>query len=79
MCYLMQKHNNNGFGFAVRYLENTLILSQSFPNSSEAFKRFWAFNPNSSSSQKTEELSTCQDLVYVYVAKFKGGQGLSFF
>lgn len=36
MCYLMQKQKNNGFGFAVCYLENTLLLSQNFPGPSEA-------------------------------------------
>lgn len=40
MCYFMQKQKNNGFGFAVRYLENVLLLSQDFLSTSEAFKRY---------------------------------------
>lgn len=38
MCYLVQKQNNNGLEFAVRYLEITLLLSQNFHNPSQAFR-----------------------------------------
>lgn len=75
----MQKQNNNGFGFAVCYLENILHLSQYFPNPSEAFRRFWAFNTNGSSSQETEELSTYQDLAWFEFQNSRVGEVVCLF